>query len=229
MDGVEYPQTQIQGLPFDYSTYWDAANGYENSAWEDLVNYYASAKVTATATIGATTLYLNTTTGIVPGQILNMLNTTTNVIRTDTVVLSVSTASRTITISNPSYTLKRIRAANTSSLGIGSSIIVETNSLFKGDIRQGDIAILSGITSVGYNGTYTVDEILGNAKFRVTATSVLSTARAAISVSAAVNVSSLTKQINAKSVFLNNYVYTATNTSTALIVTQSQQIQVLFR
>jgi hypothetical protein len=221
MDGVEYPQTQIQGLPFDYSTYWDAANGYENSAWEDLVNYYASAKVTATATIGATTLYLNTTTGIVPGQILNMLNTTTNVIRTDTVVLSVSTASRTITISNPSYTLKRIRAANTSSLGIGSSIIVETNSLFKGDIRQGDIAILSGITSVGYNGTYTVDEILGNAKFRVTATSVLSTARAAISVSAAVNVSSLTKQINAKSVFLNNYVYTATNTSTALIVTQS--------
>ena len=220
MDGIDYPQTQLQGLPFDYSTYWDAANGYENSVWEDLVNYYASAKVIATATVGATTLYLNTTSGIYPGQVLNVLNTATTVVRTDTVVLSVSTATRAITISNPSYALKKVRTANTNT-STGASIIVETNSLFKGDIRQGDIAILSGISSSGYNGTYTVDEILGNSKFRITATSVLSTTKAVLNVGAVVNVASILRQINAKNVLLNNYVYTATNTSTALIVTQS--------
>lgn len=217
MYGAEYPQTLVEALKFNDSSAWGLSEGYDSTAWEDIVEYYTKAKVVSTATVTSNILYLNDVSGIYPGQTINLLNTTTN-LRTDTVVVSVNTSVNSITISNPSYMIKRMKA---NALTTGSPITVETVGLFKGDIRQNDIAVISGMSASGFNGRYTVDEILGNNKFSITSVGTLSTTTAHGSSTSTINVSSILSNIDAKNVFLDSYLFTSTNTSTARIVTHS--------
>ena len=180
MTGTVYPGKITQGLSFDYSVFWDTVKGQakydtDGSAWSDIVNYYTTAKLVSTATVGTSTLYLSTTTGVVAGQIVNILNSSTIRIRPDTVVTSVNSVERSITISKPSF---RILSAKSTTTTVGSTIIVRTTPPFNGGLIAGDKIVVTGITSSGFNGAYTVSSILDPDQFTIAATSTLSTTTA---------------------------------------------------
>ena len=220
MTGTVYPGSIIQGLPFDYSVPWDTVQGnggfgVDNSTWSELVNYYTTAKLISTATFGATTLYLNTTTGIVPGQVINILNSSTIRIRPDTIVNSVNTSTRSITISKPSY---RIINAISTATAVGSSITVRTTPPFNGSIVKDDDIIITGITSSGYNGTYKVFSVLDADQFYIKSTSVLSTTKPIISLVASATIVTLLTTIESNNVLLNRYEGTYKSVLSRIIV-----------
>jgi hypothetical protein len=199
MEGIVYPGSVIQGLPFNYSVAWDTVSGKagydaDGSTWSELVNYYATAKIVSDAAIGDTTLYLNTTTGIVPGQIINVLNFPTSRLRADTVVTSVNEIDNYVNISSPFF---RIISAKSTATTVGSDIIIKTSDAFNGGLTAGDKINITGITSGGYNNSYTVDQILSSNRFIVKALSTLSTSTAVPTVLSSATVITLVNSINA--------------------------------
>jgi len=204
MSGVEYPNNIIQGLPFEYSASWDNVQNnakYDVSAWSDIVGYYASAKLIRNVQIGTSTLYLSTTTDIYLGQVINILNSTTNRIRPDTVVVDINTTASTITISQPYYIIKTVKSTATS---IGSNIVMTTSKPFNGDIVLGDTVTIAGIDYSQFNGQYTISSILDNDKFIVNAKAVLpTTATIRTFDNANVTVSTIPVAINTASVLLS--------------------------
>jgi uncharacterized protein YuzE len=210
MTGTVYPGSVLQGLPFDYSVPWDTVRGngkYDvtGSAWSELVNYYASAKLVTTATVGATTLYLNTTTGIVAGQVINILNSSTIRVRADTVVTSVNASARSITISSPSF---RILHAVSTTTTVGSDIAIKTIPPFNGGLIVGDSITITGIAAGGYNGSYTVASIMDADQFMVTATSVLSTITSIPTLISSATVTTLLTTVDSNEVTLDHFVQT---------------------
>lgn len=198
MSGVEYPLPIVRGLPFDYSAPWDTVQGrgrYDttSSAWSDLVDYYTTAKLVNTATIDSSVLVLNTTTGIVPGQVINILNSSTIRVRADTVVVSVNTGAHSITISRPTYTIHK---AGASALSIGSTITVVTSVPFNGAIGVGDIVTIGGITEGGFNGLYTVDSVISDTRFNVAAVNILSTTTAIPTTASSATISTILTTID---------------------------------
>ena len=220
MTGITYPGNVVQGLPFDYSVPWDNVQGADKfdvagSAWSNLVSYYASAKLISTATISTSTLHLNTTTGIIPGQLINILNSSTTRIRHDTVVTSVNTASQIITISKPSF---RIKSAKSTATTTGSQIIVKTTHPFNiGGILAGDKIVISGITSSGYNGYYTVDHILDADQFVINALTTLSTTTAVPTIASSATVETLLSTID-NSILLDHFAQTYDKTTATVLV-----------
>jgi len=206
MTGTVYPGVITQGLPFDYSVPWDNVQGlgkYDNngSAWSDIVNYYTTAKLVSTATVGSYTLYLNTTTGIVAGQVINVLNSSTIRIRPDTVVTSVNTGSRSITISKPRF---RIIAAKSTTTTVGSTIVVRTTPPFNGGLVAGDKVVIAGINTAGYNGSYIVSAVLDPDQFAIAATSTLSTTTSVPSSVASATIVTLITTIKSDDVLLDS-------------------------
>lgn len=207
MEGIVYPGSVIQGLPFDYSVAWDTVSGkgrydVDGSTWSELVNYYTTAKLVGTATIGTTTLSLNTTTGVVSGQVINILNSSTIRVRADTVVTSVNTTSRTITISQPFF---RIKSAKSTSTIVGAEITVKTINSFNGGIAAGDQISVTGITSSGYNDSYIIDRILDADQFVIKALSILSTSTAIATPASSATVISIISTIDANDVLLGHF------------------------
>jgi hypothetical protein len=79
MSGIEYPGISVQGLPFDYTTNWDISySPFGKSSYSDNISYYTKVGVASTATTGANTAILSTMTGIVIGQLANVISTVTN-------------------------------------------------------------------------------------------------------------------------------------------------------
>jgi len=222
MTGITFPGSVIQGLPFEYSVPWDTVNGagkfdVGGSTWSELVTYYASAKIISTATIGTSTLYISTTTGIVTGQLINILNSSTIRIRPDTVVTSVDTGSRSITISKPIF---KIKSAKSTATTVGSQIVVKTMTPFNvGGIVAGDKIVISGITSSGYNGTYTVDSVLDADQFAIKAISSLSTTTAVATTISSATIVTLLSTIDPSILLLDHFVqaYDKT-TATSLVI-----------
>ena len=203
MTGVTYPNNIIQGLPFEYSGAWDN-NGsvqYDLNAWSENINYYASAKLVMTANAGTSTLYLNTTTDIIPGQVISISNTSTILIRKDTVVVSVDALTNSITISQPYYIVQTIRGTG---LDIGSDIIVNTSLPFNGNIVVGDTATINGVLNSEFNGQFVVSSIVDNNTFIVKANSLLTTTSTIITYGDAnVTVSTLPTTVESGSVLLS--------------------------
>jgi hypothetical protein len=219
MTGAEYGNTVIQGLPFKYAAPWSLPDiKYGEFAWDDLVDNYAFAKIITTATSGTNTLVLNTTTGIVPGQILNILNTSTKNIRDFTVVDSVNTASNSITISSPKYSLRYVRSTATS---VGSTIVIKTTRPFNGNIVTGDIIKLSNMSVSGYNGTYVVDYIDSNDTLTIKANSLLGSTMTTSLVSSQIEVVTLLSDIKSNNVLLDKIISTVTNVTSTSILTYS--------
>ena len=94
MTGLEYPNTQLEGLPFTFSPQWDkswvvdnrrgsisAASSYDIDPWASGVtsDSYIQTTIYQTALAGTNTLYISTTTGITVGQSINIISTTSNV------------------------------------------------------------------------------------------------------------------------------------------------------
>ena len=217
MSGTEYPGIQLQGLPFSYSAPW-GTTPYETTPWEDVIDYYSSAKLINTATLGQTTLALNTTTGLVPGQVLNILSASDHKIRTDTVITSVHKDTRTIEISCPSYHIKSVKSSSTLT---GATVVYTTNHPFNGDIVVGDVAFISGITTSGYNGQYVISKIDNNHSFEVMSTGTVSVVVPSLSSTASVAISSILSKIDAHQEYVDSFVTTVTNTTTTLLTTYS--------
>lgn len=79
MDGIEYPKTQIDTLSFDYTTKWDIETvPFGKSSYADDINFYTTIEVASTSTAGSNSLILTTTTGLIVGQFVNIISTTTN-------------------------------------------------------------------------------------------------------------------------------------------------------
>jgi len=207
MNGVVYPGNVIQGLPFDYSPAWDTVSGlgkYDpiNSGWSDSVGYYASAKIVSSVAAGDTTIYLNTTTDIVVGQIISLLNSPTSNLRKDTVVNSVNSLNNSITISQTYYAIKSVRATSTN---INSDIVVITVVPFNGAIVVGDLISLDGIEKTEFNGIYYISSITDKNKFIVKSNSVLSTTATVLTYGeASITISSMLGSIDTDSVLLDH-------------------------
>ena len=221
MRGAEYPMTNIQGLPFEYSSpLGEEGERWYNQGWEDQIDYYTSARLFSTATVGDTVLTLNTTTGVVPGQIISILNSPSLRIRNGTVVETVNTTASSIIISSPSYRVKKMRADG---LTTADNIVVQTEPAFTGNLHQGDIVIVSNVdhgTVTGFNGTYIVSQILDNDKFSVTATNVLSTTTVGIYTSSStVRVSSVLTTIDTSDVLIRQIINNIPSTGTFAIET----------
>jgi len=204
MSGIEYPNNIIQGLPFEYSASWDNVQNnakYDVSAWSDVIGYYASAKLVRNVQIGTSTLYLSTTTDIYIGQVINFLNSTTNRIRRDTIVVGINTTASTITISQPYYVIKTVKSTATS---IGSNIVITTAKPFNGDIVLGDVVTIAGMDYNQFNGQYTISSILDNDKFIVKARAVLPTTSTIITFGDAnATISTIPVAINTASVLIS--------------------------
>jgi hypothetical protein len=76
----------------------------------------------------------------------------------------------------PSFDLRSVVAESTS---VGATITVETDDVDHG-LQAGSTIRLIGITSTGFDGEYEVNQILDERRFRITATSNLSTTTAVI-------------------------------------------------
>ena len=86
MDGIEFPKTVVEGLPFNYTTKWginwltdtrtssESTSAYGISYWADDISFYANINIVNTASSGTTILTLSTTTGILPGQLVNIVS-----------------------------------------------------------------------------------------------------------------------------------------------------------
>jgi len=219
MTGSEYPGRIIQGLPLSYSVPWSSGAAYDSTPWDDLINYYAKSKIISTATINATTITLDSTEGLSVGQIINVLNSSTLRVRTDTAIISINTLTGVIGLDCPTYGIKYAKATSTST---GSTITIKTKTDFYGDIKVGDTVFVSGMTTVGYNGTYTVGAINNNDVLEVTSTGTLASIQGAASTTASIRVSTILETINPQQELLGYFWSTVTNTSTLLVQTFSK-------
>lgn len=216
MSGYEYPNTVIQGLPFNYSVLWNPPNNaFESAVWDDVAEYYETAKIVSTVTFGSNIIFLNTTTGIIPGQKLNVLNTSTRKTRTDTYVLSINTNSS-ITISAPTYQIKSAVSTGTS---IGSDIIIRTKTNFYGELNIGDSVIINGIGTEGYNGIFTVNAVDNNNLFRVLSTGTLAATTSSIYSTSTVQIATVIEEIPSDNTLLFYQLTTSTNTGSITIST----------
>lgn len=204
MSGLEYPERQITGLRFDYSTtVTSTATIYDNGGgWNDFTSYYSRAKVIATATSSTTILSLNTVDGIVVGQVLNFLNTPDKVVRPDTVVIAVNTSSKTIQISSASY---RIKLAISTSTLLGTNVEYETFVPFNGALRQGDVVEITGISASGFNGVTTISTVTSNKSFVAPSTGVLQVLSTSGNAVSNVRAYSLLKDIYPQNKLIGNY------------------------
>jgi hypothetical protein len=219
MTGAEYPQQIIQGLPISYSVPWSSGVPYDTTPWDDLIDYYTTAKLVSTATVRSTTLSLDTTTGLVPGQIINILNSSTIRLRTDTAILSINSSTGVIALDCPTYGIKYAKAASTST---GTTVTFKTRTDFLGDIKIGDLVFVSGMTTLGYNGQYTISGINNNDVFEVITTGTVSSIYGEASSTATVRVAAVLGTIPANNELLGHFWSTVTNVGSVLIRTFSK-------
>jgi hypothetical protein len=173
MSGAEHGVRKIQGLPFSYSPVWGQGLYDNNSVWADLVDYYTSVKLVGNLTTGTSTLFLNTTTGVIPGQRLTLSGTSTNYIRHDTVVQSVNPVSRSITVNNESYQLKRIDISSAT-----NQLLFYTVEDYDSYIQVGDVVLVTGTDNLteinNVDGRYIVTGV-GEDRFTADSIQVLTT------------------------------------------------------
>jgi hypothetical protein len=77
MLGIDPPVSQIQGLPFSYTTNWDI-KPFGQFLYGDDSDYYTTATVSATALAGTNTLVVNNINGITVGLRVNTVALTTS-------------------------------------------------------------------------------------------------------------------------------------------------------
>jgi len=115
MQGITFPRTVVEGLPFNYTTKWginwlvdqrtgsQTTSAYGISFWADDIAFYSNIEVTNTASSGTSVLTLTTTTGIFPGQLVNVISASKQQLsgsffNVTPRVQSVNTSARTVTL-----------------------------------------------------------------------------------------------------------------------------------
>ncbi len=219
MEGISYPNTVIQGLPFDIITSWNPPNNpYENFVWDELTEFYSYTKLRSNLTIGDNVLFLENVENLNQGQIIKILNTSSNILRSNSTIKSINTTNNSIVLNTSSFLIKNIYASNTSTT---ATITLISKNNFNSLLEIGDYVIVSGVITTGYNGNYVVNNIIGNDTIEFTATSVLSSEQTTILSSAKFEISNILQPLLYDSLLLDNIVTTVTNTSTISIPTFS--------
>lgn len=215
MEGIEYPQTSLQGLSFADTAPW-STSPYDTRPWGDLITSYTEAKLMNTVSISDVELSVYPVTGITPGQSLAMLDSVNGAsFRAGTVVESVDNIANTVKITSPQY---YIDSANADALAVGSTIVFKTTENFNGDFRVGDKVLILDIPTSGFSNEYVITTCSNNT-FNVTSTSVLSTTTAEITSISSVRVYSVNNEINPISTLLDTVRTISTGTSTVTITT----------
>lgn len=107
MSGIEFPRTIVQGLRFDYNTKWDLQyssgefSKFDQTPWGDDVDFYKKVTITSTATLGTSTVVVDSVDGISLGLFANVISSTsTSFITTDDVIVEgINTSSNSVTLS----------------------------------------------------------------------------------------------------------------------------------
>ena len=152
MDGAEYSGVSVQGLPFNQTPNWDSTGtAYDAAPWGDTLSSYAVAKTVFPLYIGQQAFTLNSVDGIVVGQTVVPLNTSTQIFKPNTVVTDINPFTRVVTIDTLDIVdtqIKRIFSTGTAS---GSTIIIQTKDSFNTAIEVGDYLQIQGVRSLrGY-------------------------------------------------------------------------------
>jgi hypothetical protein len=221
MSGAEQGGTQIQGLSFGYSPPWGQGFFDNDSAWSDLVAYYASAKLIANVDYATSTLELNSTDGISVGQKVNIVNTPTKYIREGTVVAEVNTVTNTVVLSDKNYTIDKVFASSsTNAYPVVFYTVEHLNYLQEND--KIIVTLDSGAVS-GYDGNYIVTGV-GTDRFEavaVTSSALSTTTVRTVTPGSSVYVPSVLANVNALSDYaLYQFIDNVTNTSTVYYDTQ---------
>ena len=218
MTGLEYPKTQLQGLKFSDTPPWGTTS-YDTAPWDDLVNNFVKVKLVQPIDISATALVVNTTTGIVPGQTIVALTTSTNqIFREDTYVDSVDTTTNTVHIFSPQYYIDKAQSTSTA---VGSNITFITTEKFYGTFRANDTVAISGIPTVGFNGVYTINTCT-NDSFQVTSNSILANITATTTASSIARVYSVLQNVSSTATILDHVRETTTGTTSYLVRTYAK-------
>ena len=113
MAGIEYPQTNLEGLSLNYSTQWgDSFVGFDGAPYEDELSFYTFTTSTVISGSFAATLTLvqvASVTGIEKGQTVNIFSSTSTFFASsgpsdEPRVWAVNTASRYVYINKPALT-----------------------------------------------------------------------------------------------------------------------------
>jgi hypothetical protein len=95
IDGIDYPKTRIEGLPFDYTTSWDLEysdgnySKFGESAWADEMGFYKKTVTISTTTYAHRNYFtVDDVTGLAVGMLVNVISTstTTNILGTEPTV-----------------------------------------------------------------------------------------------------------------------------------------------
>jgi hypothetical protein len=152
MTGIDYPKTQIEGLPFSSTVAWmqgSDLNPFNTFSYADNIGYYTKVKVASTTTVGTSTVILNTTLGIKVGQYANIISTTTNGFSTSTVLVSkVQTSTNSVTFSS---TLSTVLRASTTTYQIEFWTYDENSNLLDSAIDGGTWNGLTRSLALGIN------------------------------------------------------------------------------
>jgi len=114
MTGIEYPQTNLEGLSLNYSTKWgDSFVGYDGSPYEDELSFYTFTTSTANSSIFLGTLtvvQVYDATGIEVGQTVNVISSTSSYFTStgpssEPKVWAVTTSTRFVYINKSSTTI----------------------------------------------------------------------------------------------------------------------------
>lgn len=157
IDGAEYSGASVQGLTFDQTPKWDnTGTGYDSAPWGETVSSYAVAKLGSSGLfIGVQQFYVESTDGILPGQTIVPLNTSTEIFRPTTVVQGVDVEQNLVyvtTLDIVDTQIKQIFSTGTSS---GSTIVINTRESFNTSINVGDFISIQGVRSLrGYGVNY---------------------------------------------------------------------------
>lgn len=166
MNGIDYGNNVIQGLPFEYySNFGSQNNAYGNFVWGSQVEENAGRKpfLTRSIDIGDTRIYIDSINGIAPNQQISIVSSNTNYLRKGTIVEGVfSNIDKNqiyVTLKTHTYNIKFIKIAS-------NKLIVRTKEPFNGNLLETDKIKFTGITTTGINDViFDIEKIDSNNTF----------------------------------------------------------------
>lgn len=221
VSGLDYPLTTYEGMIFQDTPPWGTTD-FDTAPWDDLVQEYVTVKLKEDLYNTSTIIKVNTTTGITTGQSIVIGNTSTIRIRPETIVTGINSSTNEVTISSPTYRIKKVVSTATA---IGSRITFTTTKLFRGDIKVGDKVLITNAVNNTFNSLYSVLTTT-NSTFEVTATQVLSATTSQVTTSTEVRVLSILSTVSSTASVLDRVVKMSTGTASFSIQTYALYSQV---
>lgn len=214
VSGLDYPLTTYQGMMFDDTAPWGTTY-YDTAPWDDIVSELTRVKLLEDLYTTSTIIKVNTLTGITTGQSIVIGNTSTIKIRPETVVTFINSLTNEVTISSPTYNIKKVVSTDTT---VGSVITFTTKEQFRGDIKVGDKVQITGVIQSGFNNIYTVTTTTNNT-FQVNSVQVLASTSSTFATPAQARILSVLTTVSSTASVLDRVIQSSTGTATLQVQT----------